>query len=67
MCIAVCIFFLVCKTLRKELDKASRCAAAATAVLINKQGSPLDGAIFWAVSTALSQDGHFEAVIKSQG
>ncbi|CAL5224046.1 g6670 [Coccomyxa viridis] len=42
-------------------------AAAATAVLINKQGSPLEGAIWWAVSTAFSPDGTFKAAIDSQG
>lgn len=43
------------------------CAAAATALLINKQGSPLEGATWWAMSTAFSQDGSFEAAIVSQG
>ena len=42
-------------------------AAAATAVLINKQGSPLEGAIWWAIQTAFGQDGTFKASITSQG
>ena len=45
----------------------TRCAAAATAILINKQGSPLEGAIWWAMSTAFSPDGTFKVAIDSQG
>ncbi|EIE18419.1 hypothetical protein COCSUDRAFT_68334 [Coccomyxa subellipsoidea C-169] len=48
--------------------------AAATAVLINKQGSPLEGAIWWAIETgfvsgadANSADPVFTARIASQG
>jgi len=44
-----------------------QCAAAATALLINKQGSPLEGAIFWAIKTAFTQDRTFKATINSQG
>ena len=55
-----------------ELRGVCLCAAAATAVLINKQGSPLEGAIFWAVETGFTKgsDGDapvLTAKIASQG
>lgn len=45
-------------------------AAASTAVLINRQGSPLEGAIWWAIETGFDNSAAypvFTARIASQG
>lgn len=51
--------------------KAEECcalagAAASTAVLINRQGTPLNGAIYWAIQAGFG-GGKYAAKIASQG
>ena len=54
------------KTCALNVRVASGAAAATTAVLINRQGTPLNGAIYWAIQAGFG-GGKYAAKIASQG